>query len=169
MNRDNHLIFEAFNQSQGTAQIQKQVKMLINNAIRNVFAVFETLDNVDNIPYDSELHSLIVNLDEEVGRLLGTLEDEKMPQHSGKEENAESGIQNYIYLDLYTGKTSILPKGDFEEAIQGLDKVRGKITVYKGEEYMVLVIPAARAENSEETTQLPNSAGNSLQSKNTKV
>ncbi|NDA63072.1 MAG: hypothetical protein EBX50_13690 [Chitinophagia bacterium] len=109
MNRDNHLIFEAFNQSQGTAQIQKQVKMLINNAIRNVFAVFETLDNVDNIPYDSELHSLIVNLDEEVGRLLGTLEDEKMPQQR------------------------------------------------------------AEGESSEEITQLPSSAGSSLQSKNIKV
>ena len=139
MNKDNHLIFEAFNSN--TAQIQKQVKMLVNNAIRSVFAALETLDNVDSIPYDSELHSLIVNLDEEVGRLLGTLEDEKMPQqHSAKEENAESGGQTYIYLDLYTGETSVLPRDDFEEAIQGLEKVKGKITVYRGEEYMVLVL-----------------------------
>lgn len=91
MNKDNHLIMEAL-QSKFTSKdpILKQVKMLVNNAIRNVFAVMETLDNVDNIPYDGELHSLAVNLDEEAGRLLGTLEDEKMPQRA---ENAEGPVK----------------------------------------------------------------------------
>jgi len=58
-----------------------------------------------------------------------------------KEEDAEDSAQTIIYLDLYTGKTSLLPRGDFEEAIEGLEKVKGKITVYRGEEYMVLVLP----------------------------
>jgi len=59
----------------------------------------------------------------------------------GKSEDAERGAQTIIYLDLYTGKTSLLPQGDFEKAIEGLEKVKGKITVYRGEEYMVLVLP----------------------------
>ena len=67
----------------------------------------------------------------------------------GKSENAEGQPmtqQNkmpvtYIHLDLYTGKTSVIPQREFQQAIDGLEKVRGKMTVYKGEEYMVLVVP----------------------------
>lgn len=106
----------------------------------------------------------------------------KCSECTPKSEDAESGVQTYIYLDLYTGKTSLIPRSEFEEAIEGLEKVKGKITVYRGEEYMVLAIPGvfpsavskqpvmrAGNESSEENTQLPSSAGNSLQSKNIKV
>jgi len=68
----------------------------------------------------------------------------------GKSENAEGQPmtqQNkmpvtYIHLDLYTGKTSVIPQREFQQAIDGLEKVGGKMTVYKGEEYMVLVVPS---------------------------
>jgi hypothetical protein len=65
-------------------------------------------------------------------------------KNTGPGENAEGrpGMQTYIYLDLYTGKTSVIPSREFQDAIDGLEKVRGKMTVYKGEEYMVLVVPA---------------------------
>lgn len=81
--------------NKGNVQLLKQLKMLTNNALRNVFATIETLDNVDSIPYDAELHSLVVNLDEEVSRLMGILEDEKMPGKS-EDEDAEhrSNAQN---------------------------------------------------------------------------
>jgi hypothetical protein len=109
MNNDSRLIFEAFKNrlqenaedgagvevNKGNVQLLKQLKMLTNNALRNVFATIETLDNVDSIPYDAELHSLVVNLDEEVSRLMGILEDEKMPGKS-EDEDAEhrSNAQN---------------------------------------------------------------------------
>jgi hypothetical protein len=77
--------------NRNSVQLLKQLKMLTNNALRNVFATIETLDNVDSIPYDAELHSLVVNLDEEVSRLMGILEDEKMPGR-GEDEEQKPGL-----------------------------------------------------------------------------
>jgi hypothetical protein len=62
-------------------------------------------------------------------------------KHDAEEAEGRPVMQTYVHLDLYTGKTSVIPAGEFQQAIDGLEKVRGKMTVYKGEEYMVLVVP----------------------------
>lgn len=61
-----------------TEPLVKQVKMLTNNALRNVFAVIESMENLTTIPYDGELDALAMNLEEEVMRMLDVLK-EKMP------------------------------------------------------------------------------------------
>ena len=50
-------------------------------------------------------------------------------------------MQTFI-IDLYTGKVDVLPKGEFKDAIDGLEEVvsEGGITSYKGEEYIVVVL-----------------------------
>lgn len=47
----------------------------------------------------------------------------------------------YIIVDLYSGRSEELPQEEFKEATRGLKKVVGDVTVYKGEEYIVLVLP----------------------------
>lgn len=75
-----------------TEQVIKQIKMLTNNALKNVFAAIETLEGLDSIPYSGEVDALTVNLDEEVGRLMDIL-DEKMPKQrpTENEETPEEG------------------------------------------------------------------------------
>ena len=73
-------------ESDATQRIVKQTKMLINNALRNVFAAIETLDGVDSLPYASEVDALMVNLDEEVARLMDAL-DEKMLKVEAEEQS----------------------------------------------------------------------------------
>lgn len=85
MDKDNKLIFEAFDNSRQNAQLEKQIKMLVNNALRATFAAIETLEGVDSLPYSGEIDALTVNLDEEVGRLMDIL-DKKMPK-SEEEDN----------------------------------------------------------------------------------
>ncbi|NBP03506.1 MAG: hypothetical protein EBU90_26125 [Proteobacteria bacterium] len=96
---------------------------------------------------------------EEEGELMTHMKDRGMiskdakvtlPKHeTEEEEDAQNAVQTYIYLDLYTGKTTIIPRNEFQEAIEGLEKVKGRLTVYRGEEYMVLVVPSASGSPSE--------------------
>ena len=98
---------------------------------------------------------------EEEGELMTHMKDRGMiskdakvtlPKHETEEEeeeDAQNAVQTYIYLDLYTGKTTIIPRNEFQEAIEGLEKVKGRLTVYRGEEYMVLVVPSASGSQSE--------------------
>lgn len=90
MNKDNYLIFEALNNNRQNIQLEKNLKMLINNALKNVFAVIETIEGIDSLPYSGDVDALTVNLDEEVGRLMDIL-DAKMPK-TANSENAESPI-----------------------------------------------------------------------------
>ena len=45
-------------------------------------------------------------------------------------------------IDLYTGKVDVLPKGEFEDATDGLEEVvsEGGIVSYRGEEYIVVIL-----------------------------
>ncbi len=47
----------------------------------------------------------------------------------------------YIIIDLYSGKSEELPTVEVKPAIKGLKKVEGEVTVYKGQEYIVVVLP----------------------------
>lgn len=50
----------------------------------------------------------------------------------------------YLYVDLYTGETSVVLKEDYEDAISGLEMVDGELTSWKGEEYMVIEVPSKK-------------------------
>jgi hypothetical protein len=46
----------------------------------------------------------------------------------------------YILIDLYNGSSEILPFEEAKEAVLGLKKKKGDLTLWKGEEYMVVEI-----------------------------
>ena len=110
MDKDNKLIFEAFDSSRQNAQLEKQIKMLTNNALKNVFAVIEVLEGIDSLPYNGELDSLVMNLGEEYERLLQVLE-QKMPETQNKEreedqEDSEGPEMKITPPELRPGESS---------------------------------------------------------------
>lgn len=115
MDRDNKLIFEAFDNSRQNAQLEKQIKMLVNNALKATFAAIETLEGIDSLPYSGEIDALTVNLDEEVGRLMDVLEEKMSKQHSTESnevsasnlENAESASKNNIVQSNITNSSEL--------------------------------------------------------------
>jgi hypothetical protein len=117
----------------------------LNGTVQSVRFFRGTVFNCE--PYDGEFYNCE---SDEYGTIAITPDahlkilDAPAGSTNTEDEDAEGrpGMQTYIYLDLYTGKTSIIPSREFQDAIDGLEKVRGKMTVYKGEEYMVLVVPA---------------------------
>ena len=50
-------------------------------------------------------------------------------------------MMKYMIIDLYSGKSEELPTEEFKLATKGLKKVEGVVTVYRGEEYIVVVLP----------------------------
>ena len=48
--------------------------------------------------------------------------------------------KKYILIDLYTGKSELIPSDEVKVAIHGLKKKKGVLNVWKGEEYMVVEI-----------------------------
>ena len=46
--------------------------------------------------------------------------------------------KKYILIDLYTGKSELIPSDEVKEATYGLKKKKGVLNVWKGEEYMVV-------------------------------
>ena len=48
--------------------------------------------------------------------------------------------KKYILIDLYEGSTEIIPTSEAKEAIKGLKKVKTDLTLWKGEEYMVVEV-----------------------------
>lgn len=46
--------------------------------------------------------------------------------------------KKYILIDLYTGKSELIPSDEVKVAIYGLKKKKGALNVWKGEEYMVV-------------------------------
>jgi len=46
--------------------------------------------------------------------------------------------KKYILIDLYNGSSEILPAEEAKEAIKGLKKKKGDVTVWRGEEYLVV-------------------------------
>lgn len=112
---DSKLIFEAFDNSRQNAQLEKHLKMLINNALKNVFAAIETFEGIDSLPYSGDIDALTVNLDEEVGRLMDVLEAKMPKQHSTESdevsgsdlENAESAPKNNIVQSNITNSSEL--------------------------------------------------------------
>jgi hypothetical protein len=117
----------------------------LNGTVQSVRFFRGTIFNCE--PYDGEFYNCE---SDEYGTIAITPDahlkilDAPAGSTNTEDEDAEGrpGMQTYIYLDLYTGKTSVIPSREFQDAIDGLEKVRGKMTVYRGEEYMVLVVPA---------------------------
>lgn len=49
--------------------------------------------------------------------------------------------KKYILIDLYTGASEELPKGEEKLATKGLKKKKGAVNVWRGEEYIVVELP----------------------------
>ena len=50
--------------------------------------------------------------------------------------------KKYILIDLYTGKSELIPSDEVKVATKGLKKVKGDVNVWQGEEYMVVEVLA---------------------------
>lgn len=48
--------------------------------------------------------------------------------------------KKYILIDLYTGKSELIPSDEVKVATYGLKKKKGVLNVWKGEEYMVVEV-----------------------------
>lgn len=48
--------------------------------------------------------------------------------------------KKYILIDLYTGKSELIPSDEVKEATYGLKKKKGVLNVWKGEEYIVVEV-----------------------------
>lgn len=48
--------------------------------------------------------------------------------------------KKYILIDLYTGKSELIPADEVKEATYGLKKKKGATNVWKGEEYIVVEV-----------------------------
>lgn len=46
----------------------------------------------------------------------------------------------YILIDLYNGSSEVLPFEEAKEAVLGLKKKKGDVTVWRGEEYLVIEV-----------------------------
>lgn len=46
----------------------------------------------------------------------------------------------YIYIDLYTHQSSIIDEEEMKECVQDLKRVEGDVTVWKGEECIVVEV-----------------------------
>jgi hypothetical protein len=50
--------------------------------------------------------------------------------------------KKYILIDLYTGKSELIPSDEVKVAIYDLKKKKGVLNVWKGEEYLVVEVLA---------------------------
>jgi len=48
--------------------------------------------------------------------------------------------KKYILIDLYNGKSEIIPSSEVEDATDGLKLKKGAVKVWKGEEYLVVEV-----------------------------
>ena len=48
--------------------------------------------------------------------------------------------KKYILIDLYNGKSEIIPSSEVEDATDGLKLKKGDVRVWKGEEYLVVEV-----------------------------
>jgi len=173
MDRDSHLIFEAleskFTQSKGIEtyaanQLEKMIKELENistavhlsksshldQLLSRVRDTVEMLMSERGSGTSEQSEDYANQRKEKFDRAMDNLKDRENERDEMLKDSEEAeGPVTYIELDLYTGKTTVLPHEEFKDAVEGLQKVRGKITVYVGEEYMVLVVPGISGEDAE--------------------
>ena len=62
--------------------------------------------------------------------------------------------KKYILIDLYTGKSELIPSDEVKEATYGLKKKKGVLNVWKGEEYMVVEVSQWAKLSHSEPSQL---------------
>lgn len=150
MNKDNHLMLEAL-QSKFTNR--GPVNDIVVSELHKMHNNLNDMATMIDLNPSDEVDQLLSKIRDVADMLISDkpasqddaeaiMKNKGAGQIQSGSEDAEGPmIQTYIHLDLYTGKTSVIPSEEFQEAIDGLEKVKGKMTVYKGEEYMVLVVP----------------------------